>query len=95
MYLRLLRTGEFGPVSLLYLLKEKYNIKLILGHDEISPGRKQDPGPAFPMDKFRNEILSDERAVDKAFEPFEGKVKAVAVFKEALTDAELQCLTTI
>jgi len=27
--------------------------------------------------------------------PFEGKTKAVAVFKEALTDAELTCLTTI
>ena len=27
--------------------------------------------------------------------PFEGKVKALAVYKEALTDAELQCLTTI
>jgi len=26
---------------------------------------------------------------------FEGKVKCVAVFKEALTDAELTCLTTI
>jgi len=26
---------------------------------------------------------------------FEGKVKALAVYKEALTDAELQCLTTI
>ena len=27
--------------------------------------------------------------------PFYGKVKALAVFKEALTDAELTCLTTI
>ena len=28
-------------------------------------------------------------------EPFQGNVKCVAVFKEALTDAELTCLTTI
>ena len=27
--------------------------------------------------------------------PFFGKTKCVAVFKEALTDAELTCLTTI
>jgi len=29
------------------------------------------------------------------FQPFQGNVKCVAVFKEALTDAELTCLTTI
>ena len=29
------------------------------------------------------------------FNTFNGKVKCVAVFKEALTDAELTCLTTI
>ncbi|MFT6998619.1 MAG: N-acetylmuramoyl-L-alanine amidase [Cryomorphaceae bacterium] len=39
------------------LLIDQYKIKEIVGHDEISPGRKQDPGPAFPMNKFRNELL--------------------------------------
>ncbi len=33
----------------------------ILGHEEISPGRKQDPGPAFPLDKFRRTVLGDDR----------------------------------
>lgn len=29
-------------------------IQDVVGHDDISPGRKQDPGPAFPMARFRN-----------------------------------------
>lgn len=29
----------------------------ILGHDDISPGRKQDPGPAWDMDRFRGQVF--------------------------------------
>ncbi|MGX9963668.1 N-acetylmuramoyl-L-alanine amidase [Roseomonas sp. F4] len=29
-------------------------IQEVVGHDDISPGRKQDPGPAFPMARFQN-----------------------------------------
>jgi N-acetyl-anhydromuramyl-L-alanine amidase AmpD len=39
------------------LLKEHYPIKYILGHDEISPDRKIDPGPAFNMERFREKLL--------------------------------------
>ncbi len=42
-------------------LASTYDIKHILGHEEISPGRKQDPGPAFPLDKIRNNILAADR----------------------------------
>lgn len=28
-------------------------IKEIVGHDDIAPGRKTDPGPAFPMSRFQ------------------------------------------
>lgn len=35
------------------LLVSTYNLKDVLGHDDISPIRKSDPGPAFPMSSFR------------------------------------------
>jgi len=31
-----------------FFLKQHYNLKDILGHEDISPIRKSDPGPAFP-----------------------------------------------
>ena len=39
------------------LLHEKYHFQEVLGHDDISPIRKQDPGPAFPMESFRSKVL--------------------------------------
>jgi N-acetylmuramoyl-L-alanine amidase len=41
----------------------QYKIRDILGHEEISPGRKTDPGPAFPLDRFRQRLLA-KRDVD-------------------------------
>ncbi|GAA4316814.1 hypothetical protein GCM10023149_14050 [Mucilaginibacter gynuensis] len=35
------------------LLVKTYALKDIIGHDDISPIRKSDPGPAFPMTSFR------------------------------------------
>lgn len=46
------------------LLIDTYHLKLILGHEEIAPGRKQDPGPAFPLDKLRNRLLHSNRKDD-------------------------------
>jgi N-acetylmuramoyl-L-alanine amidase len=49
------------------------SIQEVLGHDDISPGRKQDPGPAFPMQKLRERLLfgrqeedSNEAQINKA-----------------------------
>lgn len=39
-------------------LAELFPIKYIVGHDEISPGRKQDPGPLYPIQKLRDIVLN-------------------------------------
>jgi len=44
-------------------LASTYGIDEILGHDDIAPTRKWDPGPAFDMDRFRTLVLG-ERGVD-------------------------------
>lgn len=46
------------------LLIDHFRITSILGHEEISPGRKVDPGPAFPLDKLRNDLLNNVRSDD-------------------------------
>ena len=40
------------------LLIEQYDIKIVVGHEEISPGRKTDPGPAFPLDSMREVLFN-------------------------------------
>jgi N-acetylmuramoyl-L-alanine amidase len=34
-----------------------YELRDVVGHEDISPGRKTDPGPAFPMGSFRAHLL--------------------------------------
>lgn len=50
--------------ELVQLLIDTYGIKSILGHEEIAPKRKTDPGPAFPLDKFRDRLLGTDRDQD-------------------------------
>lgn len=42
------------------LLVKTYGLKDVIGHDDISPGRKADPGPAFPMAEFRARVLGTD-----------------------------------
>ena len=39
------------------LLMANYGLRDVLGHEDIAPGRKWDPGPAFPMASFRGRLL--------------------------------------
>lgn len=47
------------------LLVEHYGISQILGHEEIAPDRKDDPGPAFPLDELRERMLPQPRSGPK------------------------------
>lgn len=44
-------------VEVAALLVREYKLKDVLGHEDISPIRKSDPGPAFPMGSFRSKAM--------------------------------------
>jgi hypothetical protein len=52
-------------------LIEHYQLEDILGHDQISPDRRYDPGPLFPMIKWREKFFGRSEAKIKKY-----KIKA-------------------
>lgn len=45
-----------------WLLENIPSIKMICGHDDVSPGRKSDPGPAYPTNRYRNLLMPDDQS---------------------------------
>ena len=55
-----------------------YGVKQILGHEEIAPGRKIDPGPAFPLDRLRQQLIDRGRDAEGPAVPIAALAKPVA-----------------
>lgn len=55
------RTQLDVALELAKLLIRTYGLEEVIGHDDISPGRKQDPGPAFDMAAFRVGAMGPSR----------------------------------
>jgi N-acetylmuramoyl-L-alanine amidase len=54
-------------IKLSKLLVTNYQLLDIVGHEDISPFRKTDPGPAFPMENFKSIVLGREDDVADIF----------------------------
>jgi len=65
-------------LDLAMLLVKKYNLQEILGHEDIARGRKNDPGPAFPLTNISSKVFG--RAEDQ-YETFRVDVDSLNIRK--------------
>lgn len=61
-----------SAIEVAQLLVRKYKLKDVIGHDDIAPGRKTDPGPAFPMESFRAAVMGRAEDDMPVFETITG-----------------------
>lgn len=54
------------------LLVRQYGLKQLVGHEDIAPGRKRDPGPAFPMEQFRASVFAQQPQTQPTAQPAAG-----------------------
>ncbi|MGZ8524380.1 MAG: N-acetylmuramoyl-L-alanine amidase [Chitinophagaceae bacterium] len=59
------------------LLVTTYGLKDVVGHEDISPIRKSDPGPAFPMGSFRSRAMGrQDESLDEFFTSAEVNIRS-------------------
>ncbi|MGE3154238.1 MAG: N-acetylmuramoyl-L-alanine amidase [Nitrospiraceae bacterium] len=52
-------------LDLASLLVKAYGLSDVLGHEDIAPERKRDPGPAFPLESIRSRALGRKVEADE------------------------------
>jgi N-acetylmuramoyl-L-alanine amidase len=55
-------------LELAQLLVRHYDLKDVVGHEDIAPDRKRDPGPAFPLVSIRAAVLGREEEEPERYE---------------------------
>lgn len=54
-------------LKLATLLVKEYGLTDVLGHEDIAPERKRDPGPAFPLESIRSRVLGRKDEEDERY----------------------------
>jgi N-acetylmuramoyl-L-alanine amidase len=57
-----------ATVEVAQLLVDRYGLRDVIGHDDIAPGRKADPGPAFPLEQVRGQAMGRRDDAPEVFE---------------------------
>ncbi len=61
-------------LDLAALLFKEYGLADILGHEDIAPDRKRDPGPAFPLESIRSRVLGRKIDEDERYRVITGSL---------------------